>query len=195
MRVKICGITNYEDAMLCVQYGADAIGFIFYPKSPRFISVNDAKNISVKIPPFITKTGVFVNASAHIINAICKEAKLDLAQIHFDADDNLLSKLEVPFIRVVRAKERADVHKFASTCRLIDAFTQNYGGEGKSIDLSWFDGVDCSKIILAGGLNAKTAKTIKKIGFYGVDVTSGVEADFGKKDAQKVADFIKSAKY
>jgi phosphoribosylanthranilate isomerase len=194
MRVKICGITNYEDAMLCIEHGADAVGFIFYQKSPRFISINDAKHISAKIPPFITKTGVFVNESAQIINAVCKEAKLDLAQIHFDADDNLLSKLEIPFIRVIRAKERADVQKFASTYRLVDAFTQNYGGEGKSVDLSWFDGIDCSKIILAGGLHADMLEEIKRFGFYGVDVNSGVEADFGKKDAQKTIQFIKSAK-
>ncbi|MDR0761806.1 MAG: phosphoribosylanthranilate isomerase [Campylobacteraceae bacterium] len=194
MRVKICGITNYEDAMLCVKSGADAVGFIFYPHSPRFISVNNAKNISIKLPPFITKTGVFVNESAQVINAVCKEAKIDLAQIHFDADDDLLSKLEVPFIRVVRAKEKKDIHKLASSYRLIDAFTQKYGGEGKGVDLSWFDGVDCSKIILAGGLYADMLEDIKRFGFYGVDVNSGVELSYGKKDAQKIVKFIKSAK-
>ncbi|MDR0665926.1 MAG: phosphoribosylanthranilate isomerase [Campylobacteraceae bacterium] len=194
MRVKICGITNYEDAMLCVKHGADAVGFIFYPKSPRFISVNNAKNISLKLPPLITKTGVFVNESAQIINAVCKEAKIDLAQIHFDADDDLLSKLEIPFIRVVRVKEREDVHKFASTYRIVDTFVQNYGGEGKSVDLSWFDGVDCSKIILAGGININALEKIKRFGFYGVDVNSGVELSYGKKDIQKTIDFIRSAK-
>ncbi|MDR1460918.1 MAG: phosphoribosylanthranilate isomerase [Campylobacteraceae bacterium] len=194
MRVKICGITSLEDALSAVDAGADAIGFIFYSKSPRYITLKEAKKISASLPPFVQKIGVFVNESPKNIDRICKKAKLNFAQLHFDVDEKFLSKLKIPHIKVIRAKEMCDVLKYNDEYRLIDAFVDSFGGEGKSIDLSWFEGVDCSKIILAGGLHADMLESIKHFGFYGVDVSSGVELSYGKKDAQKVYEFVKSAK-
>ncbi|MDR3178361.1 MAG: phosphoribosylanthranilate isomerase [Campylobacteraceae bacterium] len=194
MRVKICGITSARDAFAVIDAGADAVGFIFYAKSPRYITPQNAEEIAVLLPPFVQKIGVFVNESPENIDEICEKAKLNLAQLHFDVDEDFLSKLKTPYIRVVRAKQKSDILKYKDEYRLIDAFTQNYGGEGKSIDLSWFKGVDCSKIILAGGLRANMLEGIKHFGFYGVDVSSGVEISHGKKDARKVYEFIKSAK-
>ncbi|MDR2342243.1 MAG: phosphoribosylanthranilate isomerase [Campylobacteraceae bacterium] len=194
MRVKICGITSLQDALTAIDAGADAIGFIFYPKSPRYITPKAAKKISVLLPPFVQKIGVFVNEDPKNIDKICKKAKLNLAQIHFSIDEKFLSKLETPHIKVIRAKQKSDILNYKDEYRLIDAFTDNFGGEGKSIDLSWFDAIDCSKIILAGGLHAKMLDDIKHFGFYGVDVSSGVELSYGRKDAQKVYDFVKSAK-
>ncbi|MDR2080306.1 MAG: phosphoribosylanthranilate isomerase [Campylobacteraceae bacterium] len=194
MRVKICGITSAKDALRAVHAGADAVGFIFYPKSPRYITPKNAKKISLLLPPFVQKIGVFVNESPKNIDKICKKAGLNLAQLHFDVDEKFLSKLKTPHIKVVRAKQKSDILKCKDKYRLIDAFTDNYGGEGKSVDLSWFDEIDCSKIILAGGLNASMLENIKHFGFYGVDVNSSVELSHGKKDAQKMYDFIKSAK-
>ncbi|MDR1285853.1 MAG: phosphoribosylanthranilate isomerase [Campylobacteraceae bacterium] len=194
MRVKICGITSLEDALTAINAGAEAIGFIFYPKSPRYITPKEAKKISALLPPFVQKVGVFVNETPKCIDKTCEKAKLNLAQLHFDVNKKFLSKLKTPYIKVVRAKQKSDVLKYEDEYRLIDAFTDNFGGEGKSIDLSWFDGVDCSKIILAGGLCADMLDGIKHFGFYGVDVNSGVELSYGKKDAQKVYDFVKSAK-
>jgi phosphoribosylanthranilate isomerase len=194
MRVKICGITSIKDALLAVDAGADAVGFIFYPKSPRYITPKNAKKISVLLPPFVQKVGVFVNESPKNIDKICKKAKLNLAQIHFEVDEKFISKLKTPHVKVVRAKQKSDILRYENEYRLIDAFTDNFGGEGKRVDLSWFDGIDCSKIILAGGLSADILKDTKRFGFYGVDVNSWVELSHGKKDAQKVHDFVKSAK-
>ncbi|MDR0579017.1 MAG: phosphoribosylanthranilate isomerase [Campylobacteraceae bacterium] len=194
MRVKICGITSLQDALMAIDAGADAIGFIFYPKSPRYITMKAAKKISVLLPPFVQKIGVFVNESPKSIDKICKKVKLNFAQLHFDVDEKFLSKLKTPHIRVVRAKEKSDILRYKDEYRLIDAFTDNFGGDGKSIDLSWFDAIDCSKIILAGGLHAEMLEGIKHFGFYGVDVNSGVEFSYGRKDARKVYNFVKSAK-
>jgi phosphoribosylanthranilate isomerase len=194
MRVKICGITNYEDATIAIENGADALGFIFYPNSPRYITPKEAKAICALLPPFVQKIGVFVNESPKTIDKICKKVKLNLAQLHFEVDEDFISKLKTPHLKVIRAKEKSDISKYEGEYRLIDAFVKNFGGEGKSVDLSWFDGVDCSKIILAGGLNATMLDAIKRFGFYGVDVNSGVEASHGKKDAQKIDEFLKRAK-
>ncbi|MDR3346920.1 MAG: phosphoribosylanthranilate isomerase [Campylobacteraceae bacterium] len=194
MRVKICGITSLKDALIAVEAGADAVGFIFYAKSPRYITPKAAKHISSLLPPFVQKVGVFVNENPKSINKICKKAKLNLAQIHFDVDDRFLSKLKTTYIKVIRAKQKSDIGRYANEYRLVDAFVESFGGEGKRLDLSWFEGADCSKIILAGGLEADTLESIRAFGFYGVDVNSGVEKERGVKDAEKVHNFIKSAK-
>jgi phosphoribosylanthranilate isomerase len=194
MRVKICGITSAYDAFAAIEAGADAIGFIFYKKSARYITPKNAKKISILLPPFVQKVGVFVNESPKNIDKICQKASLNLAQLHFDIDEKFLSKLKTPHIKVVRAKQKSDILKYKDEYRLVDAFTEKFGGEGKSVNLSWFKNTDCSKIILAGGLNADMLESIKHFGFYGVDVSSGVEKTQGKKDVQKVYVFVKSAK-
>lgn len=194
MRVKICGITNLEDAKAAVDCGADAIGFVFYEKSPRYISPQDALDIIKQLPPFIERVGLFVNKEAHEIDDICSFSQISLAQIHFDVDKSFLDSLKTKNIPVIRAKNQQDICRFPDAYRLVDAFVESYGGEGKSVDASWFDGVDCSKIVLAGGLDAKTLPNVSKYGFYGVDVSSGVEKSKGIKDHKKIAEFIKAAK-
>ncbi len=190
-RVKICGITNLEDAMFAVEAGASALGFVFYEKSPRFISPLDAKKIIEKLPPFVEMVGLFVNVDANRVNSIMHECNLTLAQIHFFASDEFYEKLNCRYIKVVRAKSKEDILKFDGSYRLVDAFVESYGGEGKRVNESWFEGVDCSKIILAGGLNEQNVANMLKFGFYGVDVSSGVEKTKGKKDRIKVYNFIK----
>ncbi len=194
LRVKICGITNLEDALTAIEYGADALGFVFYNKSPRYITPQDAKTIIDKLPPFVEKVGLFVNVDVATVNNICKEAGITLAQIHFEVDEEFLSSIDVNVLPVVRAKCQKDVHKYAQNYRLVDAFCEGYGGEGKRLNLEWFEGVDCSKIILAGGLTANNLNEVKKYGFYAVDVSSGVELSKGKKDKQKIENFISNAK-
>ncbi|MDD3324786.1 MAG: phosphoribosylanthranilate isomerase [Sulfurospirillaceae bacterium] len=194
MRVKICGITTLEDALNAIKCGADALGFVFYEKSPRYISPEIAKQIISKLPPFVEKVGLFVDCDALHVNSTCKDCKLTLAQIHFEADEAFFEALQVPYIKVVRASKKEDVLRFSDEYRLVDAMVQSYGGEGKRIDLRWFDGVDCSKIILAGGLDAQNILQVKPYGFYGVDVSSGVEKSKGVKDSDKVALFIQRVK-
>jgi phosphoribosylanthranilate isomerase len=194
MRVKICGITSYEDAMIAIEAGADALGFVFYENSPRYISPSEARTIIKRLPPFIEKVALFVNSDAQIINSYCQEAGATLAQIHFEAPEKLYEQLFVPYIKVIRAKEARDILQFSDEYRLVDAYCESFGGSGKRLNLEWFDRVDCSKIILAGGLDPQNVAAVKKYGFYGIDVSSGVELSYGKKDASKVREFVKNAK-
>ena len=193
MRTKICGITSYKDAMVAIDAGADALGFVFYEKSPRYISPSDAKKIIDKLPPFVEKVALFVNVDAKVINSYMQESSATLAQLHFEASTELYKQLLVPYIKVVRAKSKEDILRYSDEYRLVDAYCEAYGGAGKRINIEWFDGIDCSKIILAGGLDSTNVASLKKYGFYGVDVSSGVEVSKGIKDALKVKEFILNA--
>ncbi|MEN8303680.1 MAG: phosphoribosylanthranilate isomerase [Campylobacterota bacterium] len=194
MRTKICGITSLEDAMDAIDAGADALGFVFYKKSPRYITVSQAKNIIEKLPPFIEKVALFVNEDARTIDEVCQESGATLAQLHFEAPGGLYRALKTPHIKVIRAKSANDISNFSDEYRLVDAYCEAYGGAGKRINIEWFKDIDCSKIILAGGLDSDNVSSLKEYGFYGVDVSSGVEKSHGVKDSQKVKDFILNAK-
>jgi len=194
VRVKICGITNLKDALHAVESGADALGFVFYNKSPRYITPAAAKRIIDKLPPFVERVGLFVDEGLETIDTVCKYSSIFRAQIHFDVDAESLDAIERPTLPVVRAKAPEDLLKFADRYRLVDVHTEGYGGSGKRLNLDWFEGVDCSKIILAGGLTPENLHEVKRFGFYGVDVSSGVESIKGKKDPQKVTQFIRNAK-
>lgn len=194
MRIKICGITNLEDALVAVEAGADALGFVFYKKSPRYITPKKALEIAKQLPPFVERVGLFVNSTCKEINSTCKESNMSLAQIHFEAKESLYKGLELPYLRVIRATCKDDIFLFSDEYRIVDAFVESYGGEGKRVDISWFDGVDCSKIILAGGLNNDNIEEVKKLDFYGLDVSSGVELKKGKKDAKKIFEFLRISK-
>lgn len=193
MRTKICGITSYEDAQSAINAGANALGFVFYEKSPRYLTPEQAKDIIKKLPPFVEKVALFVNVDAQTINSTCKEIGATLAQIHFDADEALYNLLEVPHIKVIRAKNKDDILKYKDEYRVVDAYCEAYGGAGKQINIEWFEGIDCSKIILAGGLTPQNISDLKKYGFYAFDVSSGVEISHGKKDREKIIKFIQNA--
>ena len=167
MRVKICGITNLQDALDAINAGANALGFVFYKKSPRYITPLNAKKIVEQLPPFI--------------QTVDDEEKLNY------------ELLKIKFIKVVRAKIFQDIKKLSDDYYLIDAFVDSFGGEGKRVALEWFENIDCSKFILAGGLTSNNLKEINGYGFYAVDVSSGVEESKGKKSKQKMIDFIKEA--
>jgi len=192
LRIKICGITSYTDAMVAVNAGADALGFVFYKKSPRYITPLKAKEIIEKLPPFIETVALFVNQTSQEINEICSICKASLAQIHFDAKENFYESLNLKYIKVIRASSREDIFKYKDEYRLIDAYSKEYGGAGKRLNLEWFRGVDCSKIILAGGLSPENIAEVKQYNFYGVDVSSGVELSKGIKDPQKIEKFIEN---
>ena len=193
MRVKICGITNLNDAMDAIEAGADALGFVFYEQSPRYIRPIDAKKIVEKLPPFVQTVGLFVNESSKHINDICKVAHMQLAQIIDDEDTTEFDNLEIKHIKVARITSKEDLEDLDDNFVLVDAFVPGFGGEGKRIELDWFKNIDCSKMIIAGGLKAQNLKELKGFSFYGVDVSSGVEASKGKKDKQKMIDFVKEA--
>jgi phosphoribosylanthranilate isomerase len=194
MRTKICGITSYEDAMMAINAGADALGFVFYEKSPRYLTPNRAKEIIEKLPPFVEKVALFVNVTAKEVNEICHITRATLAQIHFEASSEFYKQLDIPHIKVIRAKSKEDILQYPDEYRLVDAYCEAYGGAGKRLNIEWFKDIDCSKIIIAGGLNPENVATLKEYNFFGVDVSSGVEISHGKKDAKKVEDFINNAK-
>ena len=194
MRVKICGITNFQDAIQAVDAGADALGFVFYRDSPRYITPSDAKKIIDKLPPFIGRVGLFVNEGIDTIDTISKYCDLTLCQIHFEVDEEALNMIGSKAMPVVRAKEAKDILQYSDRYRLVDVYCEAYGGSGKRLNLEWFKGIDCSKIIVAGGLTPENLNELKEYGFYGVDVSSGVEKIRGRKDHKKVSNFIKNAK-
>jgi len=195
MRVKICGITNYEDAKLACDYGADALGFVTYPKSPRFVRVEDIAEIIKKLPPFVVKTVLFVNETSDFVNEVMNYTKADLAQIHFEAESGFYERLNCKHIKVIRAKEEGDLELYPDEYKIIDAYVPEYGGSGKRVALEWFENRDNSKTILAGGLTPQNVFEVGRYGFYGVDVSSGVEEKPGKKDRKKLRRFIDLAKY
>ena len=194
MRVKICGITNLKDALDAIAFGADALGFVFYPKSPRYISVEDAKKIIKELPPFVERVGLFVNSTPQEIDRVCLESGMSLAQIHFEMPQDELDKIKTKKLLVIRATSKDDILKYSNEYRLVDAFCEAYGGSGKRLNLEWFKNIDCSKIILAGGLNGDNLDEVKLFNFYGVDVSSATEKTKGVKDPIKVEKFIKNAK-
>ncbi len=192
MRVKICGITNIEDAIVASMAGADALGFVFYKNSPRFLSPQRAKDIIANTPPFIERVGLFVDCNSTQINQISSLANISLAQIHFDF--NNYEELNIKHLKVIRATCKDDILKYKDEYVIVDAFVDEFGGVGKRVNLDWFRDIDCSKIILAGGLNSSNLKELKGFDFYGVDVSSGVEKSKGVKDRDKLREFIQTAK-
>lgn len=193
MRIKICGITNLSDAINAINAGVDALGFVFYKKSPRYIEPLKAKEIVEEIAPFVQTVGLFVNESLEFINETCKNSKMQLAQIIDDENTLDYSKLTVKYIKVLRVKEKKDLQNLKNQYYLIDAFVDAFGGAGKRVALEFFKDLDCSKFILAGGLDAQNLKELNGFGFYGVDVSSAVEIEKGKKNKQKMIDFVKEA--
>ena len=193
MRVKICGITNKQDAHNAIKAGASALGFVFYKPSPRYIEPNVALEIVNSISPFVQSVGLFVNETTDFINKTCKESKMQLAQIIDDENIVDFFKLEVKYLKVLRVKSKEDLNSLKDDYSLVDAFVDEFGGAGKRVALEWFKDINCSKFILAGGLNSQNLKEIDGYGFFAVDVSSAVEKQKGKKDNQKMIDFVKAA--
>lgn len=125
---------------------------------------------------------------------MCVSTGCTLAQIHFEVSDTFFDTLKFPSLRVIRAQHKEDILQYSNHYRLVDAFCEGYGGSGKRLNIEWFEGIDCSKIILAGGLDVSNVASLKSYGFYGVDVSSGVEASKGVKDPLLVHSFVKEAK-
>ena len=193
MRVKICGITNLEDALNAINAGASALGFVFYKPSPRYIEPLIALRIVENLPPFVQTVGLFVNETTDFINKTCKNSKMQLAQIIDDENIVDFFKLEVKYLKVLRVKSKEDLNSLKDDYYLVDAFVDEFGGAGKRLALEWFKDIDCSKFILAGGLNKDNLKELNHFGFFGVDVSSAVEREKGKKDKIKMFEFVKAA--
>ncbi|MBI4682349.1 MAG: phosphoribosylanthranilate isomerase [Nitrospirae bacterium] len=197
LKVKICGITNVEDAFAAIKCGADAIGFVFYPKSPRSVTPEIAKSIISSLPPFVTTVGVFVDEDKANLNKIVSDTGLDVVQLH-GAESPEYCNINKKVIKAIRIKEISDLellnqYEGASAFLLDSYYPGAIGGTGQIFN--WEIAVEAKKIgriILAGGLNPDNIEeAVKMVQPYGVDVASGVEGGTkGKKDLIKLRLFI-----
>lgn len=199
-KVKICGITNLEDALIACEYGADALGFIFYKKSPRFIDPEQAKEIVKGLPPFITTVGVFVDEELYKINEIVEKIGLNVVQLHGNESPEFCKGIERKVIKAVRIGKgqmvKIPLQKYSVSAYLLDTYQEGIpGGTGETFN--WEIAKEAKrfgKIILAGGLTPQNvAEAVRIVMPYGVDVSSGVEEVPGKKDSKKIKDFIERA--
>ena len=197
VRVKICGITRVEDALSAVEQGADAIGLVFYDQSPRNVSINQAVEIASHIPAFVSVVGLFVNAEPSFINEVISNAKIDLLQFHGDESPEECTNYSLPFIKAIRVKSDTNLVQYAkeysaAKALLLDAYTEGVaGGTGHVFDWNLIPKQLAKPIILAGGLKAdNVAQAIQQVMPYAVDVSGGVEASKGIKDAAKLAAFM-----
>lgn len=206
-RIKICGLTRPQDVQSAVTAGADAVGFVFYPKSPRYIDAAAAGRLIATIPPFVTPVGLCVNATPAEVQAIVAQAPVSLLQFHGDETPQqcaaIAQAVNRPFIRAIRVKEgmqAADLLEYESEYRaastlftglLLDAFVDSYGGGGKVFDWSLIPENIAPRVVLSGGLSVQNATdAVLSVRPYAVDISSGVEQDKGIKDAVKIRAFI-----
>lgn len=204
IRVKICGITNPDDAAAAVEAAADALGFVFHRKSPRYVEPQVVKAIVASLPPFILPVGVFVNEEPKVVRDLMDSCGLALAQLHGDESAGYCETLGRPVMKAIRLKDRASLlalaeYKGRAQVRgfLLDAFAPDvYGGTGHTTN--WSIAAEIAKsmtVILAGGLTPENvAAAIGTVKPYAVDVSSGVEATPGKKDHGKIRAFVQAAK-
>ena len=191
-KVKICGITNYDDATVAIDLGADLLGFNFYPKSPRYVTKERAEEIISQLPAFIDTAGVFVNASIDEIHETSDVCSLDWVQLHGDEDPEFCRSLlshNVKTMKAIRVKDQTDIERadqFFTDAILLDAFDPDkYGGTGLTLDWNVI-GHMAKRVFLAGGVNPDNAAKAMKLGVYGIDVCSGIEAEPGKKGHNKM---------
>ncbi|HEA25545.1 MAG TPA: phosphoribosylanthranilate isomerase [Ectothiorhodospiraceae bacterium] len=197
-RIKICGITRAKDGVEAVQLGADAIGLVFYPPSPRFVAIEQAKLIIQALPPFVTTVGLFVNAERREVEEVLQNIPLSLLQFHGDEDAVYCDSFDKRYIKAVSMKEGIDLHKVVarySTASglLVDAYHPDIpGGTGLRFDWNRIPKDLSLPLILAGGLSADSIKkAVLTVSPYAVDVSSGVEASKGIKDSVKMSQFIR----
>jgi len=201
VRSKICGITRVEDALAAVEAGADAIGLVFYAKSPRAVTVQQARSIINALPPFVTTVGLFVDASRCELGEMLDAVPLDLLQFHGDESPENCEGYHRPYIKALRVKPGDDIaaqvalYKNASGV-LLDTYVPGIpGGTGEAFDWALVPEGLSKPIILAGGLTAENvAQAIARVRPYAVDVSGGVEAAKGIKDAQKIRAFMQAVR-
>ncbi len=195
MKIKICGITRKEDALLCSNYGADAIGFIFYPKSKRYITPESAKQIAHSLPPFLMKVGVFVNEEIEEVNRIAEFVGLNAVQLHGDESPEYVEQMTHPVIKSFGVDESFDFSKvddYKNCNILLDVKDdKEFGGTGKSFDWNLIPENLRDKVIIAGGVSSNNIKEIySSIHPGAVDLSSSVEISPGIKDKNKIIEVL-----
>ena len=200
IKIKICGITNIEDARAASDLGADALGFIFYKDSKRYVAPETVKDIISELPLFITKVGVFVKSDLNEILSIKEKTGIDIAQLHGDETPEFCRSIPFKVIKVIRVKDKSDlgqVAQYSDQDILFDTYSdKEYGGTGESFNWEILKDLSLSRnIILSGGLSPDNVlDAVKIVRPYAVDVSSGVESEPGKKDHKKIKQFIEAIK-
>lgn len=211
-RVKICGITREQDALEAAHAGVDALGFVFYPPSPRAVSAERAAELCQLLPPFVDRVGLFVNASASEVQAVLEVVPLTLIQFHGDESPAFCQQFATPYIKAIRVRaddsgealQQIEAHSAGNSAGnsaekaaqgfLVDAYEEGVpGGTGKTFDWSKIPAELNQSLILAGGLNADNiAQAMAQVAPYAVDVSSGVEVSAGIKALEKINQFMQS---
>jgi len=196
-RIKICGITRVEDARIAVELGADAIGLVFYAPSPRSVGLDQARAIVAAIPPFVTIVGLFVDPAQDQVGSVLRRCSLGLLQFHGDEAPDFCNGFGLPYIKAARVRADADLVQYLSPYHaaqgwLLDAYhEQLYGGTGESFDWKLIPRNLARPVILSGGLTPdNVGAAVRQVRPWAVDVSGGVEAAKGIKDAAKIAAFI-----
>ncbi|MGG7605775.1 phosphoribosylanthranilate isomerase [Massilia sp. BKSP1R2A-1] len=206
-RIKICGITRQEDLRAAVEAGADALGFVFYPNSPRYVTPEQVAELCAVLPPYVSAVALFVNATVEEVRAVADKAPLALIQFHGDETAGQCAELAAavsrPFVRAFRVRPDTspdELLEYERTYRaaspwfsglLLDTWVDAYGGAGKVFDWSLVPKELAPRVVLSGGLNVQNATdAVVRVRPFAVDVSSGVEAQKGIKDARRIADFI-----
>ena len=196
MRIKICGLTREEDVDAAVAAGADAIGFVFYQPSPRYVTPLRAAELAKRIPPFVDVVGLFVNESPDSVRAACAAAPINVLQFHGDEDAAYCRQFARPYLRAARVRPGLDLVEFARSFPdarglLLDAFVEGYGGGGHVFDWTLIPPDLPGFLVLSGGLTAtNVGAAIERVRPVAVDVSSGVEMSKGIKDHSKIAAFV-----
>lgn len=196
-RAKICGITRLEDALAAVEYGADAIGLVFYKPSPRYVSIEQAATISAALPPFVSVVALFVDPTQAEVNAVLSRVRIDVLQFHGEESEVACAQYSLPYLKVIRVKTDTNLIQYAQAygtakALLLDTYSEHaVGGTGQVFDWSLIPNNLPVPIILAGGLTPENVnEAVKQVKPYAVDVSGGVETSKGIKNSVKIAAFM-----
>jgi phosphoribosylanthranilate isomerase len=195
-RVKICGITRLQDGVAAARAGADAVGLVFYPPSPRFLSVERAREIRDALPPFVQAVALFVNPDAAQVAQVIGRVHPAMLQFHGEETPEFCAQFGVPYVKACRVAPGVDLLKYlrafsSASGWLLDAHVEEYGGVGASFDWSLVPAALERPLVLSGGLvRDNVAAAVRRVRPWAVDVSSGVESAKGIKDAAKIAAFI-----
>ena len=195
-RIKICGLTREEDVDAAVAAGADALGFVFYPPSPRYVTPQRAAELLRRVPPFVEIVGLFVNEAPTVVHATCAALPINVLQFHGDEDAAYCRQFSRPYLRAARVRPGLDLVEFARSFPdarglLLDAFVEGYGGGGHVFDWTLIPPGLPGYLVLSGGLSAdNVGEAIRRVRPVAVDVSSGVEMSKGIKDHSKIAAFV-----
>lgn len=195
-RIKICGLTRGEDVDMAVAAGADAIGFVFYPPSPRYVAPEVAAALVARLPPFVTAVGLFVNPAPKEVEAVLERVPLGLLQFHGEETEALCRSFYRPYLKAARVRPELDLVQYAAAYPsaqgiLLDAFVQGYGGGGKTFDWTLVPAQLGKPLVLSGGLDPdNVGQALARLKPQAVDVSSGVEQAKGIKDRTKIQAFV-----